>query len=112
MLLEDKKAQEKNISGMLLGIVIVAILLVAFVPIVLSGFNEFSQEDACFDADPTCSFNNPSGFCAINSSSEGSGIACGTTPRESLPLGVLFTVVLGVILAIGAFGVIRKSLKV
>lgn len=96
-------------SNFILGIVIVAAIVVAFVPVVLSGFNEFGEEDACTDA--LCSFDNPAGFCAINSSAEGSGISCPNTVRQSLPLGTLFSVVLGVIFAIAIFIVIRKSLS-
>lgn len=107
----DNKGQIdfQNIGTVLIGCVLVVTLIIAFTSIFLTGLNEFSQEDACSDA--LCSFDNPAGFCAINSSSEGSGISCPNTVRASLPLGVLFTVVLGIIFAIGMFAVIRKSMK-
>lgn len=92
-----------GLGEILLGAVIFIAIAVGFVGTVLGGFNEFSEEDACTDADATCVFGNPAGFCAINGSAEGSGIPCGTTPRQSLPLGILFTTVLGILFAAGLF---------
>ncbi len=93
----------------LLSFIIAIAIVVGFVSIFLSGLNEFSETDAC--EDEGCAFDNPAGFCAINSSSEGSGIACLTTPRESLPLGILFTVVLGIVFAAAVFVGLRKILR-
>jgi len=106
----NKKGQVdfKNIGSILIGCVLVVTIIIAFTSLFLSGLNEFSEEDACSDA--SCSFGNPSGFCAINSSSEGSGISCPNDVRESLPLGTLFTVVLGVVFAVAMFLFIRKSI--
>lgn len=100
--------ESKNVGGILITVLIVVVLIVAFTSVILSSFNEFSEDDACSDAG--CSFGNPAGFCAINSSSEGSGIGCPSDVRESLPLGILFTVVLGVIFAVFAFRTIFKAI--
>lgn len=102
---------DKTVGGFILTFIIALAIVVAFVSIFLSGLNEFSESDACTDADPTCAFDNPQGFCAINSSSEGSGIACGITPRESLPLGVLFAIALPVLFAAGVFIALRNFLR-
>ncbi len=106
----NKKAQ-RGISGLgdiLIGAIIVIAIVIGFVGTVLAGFNEFSEEDACSDA--SCSFDNPAGFCAINSSSEGSGIACPNDVRQSLPLGILFSLVLGLVFAAAMFVVIRNAI--
>ncbi len=107
-ILKFKKGQNRT-GDAILAVIIGVVILAAFTGILLGGFNEFSEEDACTDA--SCSFNNPAGFCAINASSEGSGISCPNDVRESLPLGVLFTIVLGLVFAAGAFVAIRNMLK-
>ena len=93
-------------TDLLLGGIVAVVIVSVFVGIFLEGLNEFSEEDACSDA--SCAFNNPSGFCAINSSAEGSGITCPNDVRESLPLGVLFSVVLGLVFAVAVFIALRK----
>ncbi len=97
-----------NIGDFIIGAIITVVIISVFAGIFLSGLNEFSEEDACSDAG--CAFGNPAGFCAINSSAEGSGIVCPDEVRESLPLGALFTVVLGLIFAVAMFLIIRKQI--
>jgi len=107
----DKKAQlsDRNIGTGILTVIIVASILVAFVTIFLDGLNEFTPADACSDA--LCAFDNPAGFCAINSSAEGAGISCPNPVRESLPLQALFVTVLAIIFAVGIFLAIMKSVR-
>ncbi len=95
------------------GVLVLVILIVAIsVPIVvelLSQTNEFTPDDACSDAG--CSFNNPSGFCAINSSSEGEGVACPNDVRQTLPLNVLFSSVILIVIAIALFLLFRSVIE-
>ena len=100
---------DKSIGLGILGVIITAVIIIGFVTVFLDGINEFTPDDACSVAG--CSFNNPSGFCAINSSAEGSGITCPNDVRESLPLTTLFTVALVILFAIGMFVAIRKTIK-
>lgn len=100
---------DKGVGGKLLGVVIIAFIVLAFVVVFLNGLGEFSDLNACEDA--SCSFDNPSGFCAINSSAEGTGISCPNPVSPTLPLQGLFATVLAIIFAVAIFVVIMKNLK-
>lgn len=104
----DDGGMPKGIA-IIIGIIVSLAIIVALFIEFSSGLNEFTPADACTDVG--CAFDNPVGFCAINSSSEGSGISCPVTVRESLPLQSLIIVVLGLLFAVGIFTFLKGNLS-
>lgn len=101
--------KSNNVLAIILGIIVVVSIISGVIGAVLSSFNELTPQDAC--EDEGCAFDNPAGFCAINSSTEGSGIACPTTPRSTSSLLAILVPVFSIIFAIGLFFGIKVMIK-
>jgi len=95
----------EKILLVVLAVIVVASVIAGVAGSFVSSINTFTPEVAC--TEEGCAFDNPAGFCAINSSSEGSGIACETTPRTTSGFLVLFIPVIFIVFAVGIFASLR-----